>query len=175
MNKLFLLSIVLSMQSVYANDIVGYWKTIDEWEDRPQSIIGIYEHNDKFYGRIVATYNTEGGIKDTMDSRKEIAEGVEGNRPYCGLDIIWNLTKNGDKYTDGKIMDPEKGRVYDAEAWREGSDLIMRGEIKVFGTAIGRNGKWLPAAPSDFPSHFKQPDLTAFVPEIPEALKKHKD
>ena len=155
------------------SDIVGYWKTVDD--DKVRSIMGIYEHENKCYGRIVATYNDEGWIKDTMHSPKEMAEGVEGHPPYCGLDILWGLSKNGEKWTEGKIMDPEKGRVYDAEAWREGENLILRGELKIFGQSIGRNGTWPPATDADFPSHFPKPDLVSFVPNIPEPVKRVKD
>lgn len=158
---------------VLAAEIVGFWKTVDD--DKVQSIMGIYEHEGKCYGRIVATYNDEGWIKDHMGNPWQKAEGVEGNPHYCGLDILWNLTPAGEKWTEGKIMDPEKGRIYDAEAWREGENLIMRGEIKILGHSIGRNGTWPPAADADFPSHFPKPDLVSFVPKIPEPLKRVKD
>lgn len=166
MRKTLVLSLFLLLvnaAALVAQDVVGFWKTIDDKTGRPESIIAIYDYNGKVFGRIVATYNEQGKIDDTIYNPKDRAPGVIGNPFYAGLDIIWNLQKNGSKYSKGHIMDPEKGRVYDAEMWREGRHLIVRGEIFFF----GRNQAWDPALESDFPHGFKKPDLNTLVPSIP--------
>ena len=48
--------------------------------------------------------------------------------------------KKGDKYTNGEILDPKKGKVYDCDLWREGDKLIVRGKIAF----LGRNQTWEP-------------------------------
>ncbi len=153
---------------VSADDVVGFWKTINEKSKKTESIIAIYQHDGKYYGRIIAAYNDRGQIDDTIYTPKERAPGVEGSPFYSGLDIIWDLKSNGSKYTDGKIMDPEKGRVYDLEIWRQNQNLIVRGKVWVF----GRNQVWLPALDSDFPADFKKPDLTSLTPVIQPVKKR---
>ena len=144
--------------------MIGFWKTIDDKTGKPQSIVGIYENEGKYYGRIVVTIDDNGNIQDTLDSPNKRAPGVVGNPYYAGLDIIWNLKKKGAEYRDGNIIDPEAGKVYGASLWRQGANLIVRGEILIF----GRNQQWLPAAETVFPSRFAKPDLASLTPKIPQ-------
>lgn len=155
----------------FAEDIVNFWKTVDEKTNQAQSIIAIYEHEGKYFGRIILTFDKDGKAKDTIYHPVDKAPGVVGHPFYSGLDIIWNLKKEGDKYDGGKIMDPQKGKVYDAEAWLEGNNLIVRGELLIF----GRNQTWPLANEQDFPEGFEKPDLTKLVPKIPQPLKNKPD
>jgi uncharacterized protein (DUF2147 family) len=50
------------------------------------------------------------------------------------------ITKKENKYTNGEILDPKKGKVYDCDLWREGGKLIVRGKIAF----LGRNQTWEP-------------------------------
>jgi uncharacterized protein (DUF2147 family) len=163
--SLYFLSILLFGSSIIAEDsldVQGYWKTINEKTNHPESILAIYEYNGKMFGRIIATYNDQGIVDDSIEKPVKRAPGVKGHPFYTGLDIMWNLEKKGKRYSKGNIMDPEKGRVYNAEIWREGSNLIVRGEILIF----GRNQTWKPALDNDFPVGFKKPALSTLVPNI---------
>ncbi len=143
--------------------ITGFWKTIDDKTGKPQSLIAIYSKDDKYYGRIVLTYNDDGSFGDDLYHPKDRAPGVIGNPFYAGMDIIWAMEKDGSKYKDGKIIDPQKGDVYDAEMWPNKGNLIVRGEILF----LGENQTWLPAKESDFPPDFKKPDYNQFTPVKP--------
>lgn len=157
--------LLFSTSLIAAEDIVGFWKTTDEETNKPESIVAIYEHGGKYFGRIIATYDDKGEkVIETIDNPKTRAPGVTGNPFYAGLDIIWDLKKEGNKYVDGEVLDPEQGKVYGAEAWRQGPNLIMRGQLLFF----GRNQTWPPALESDFPSGFKKPNLNELTPKIPE-------
>lgn len=159
---------LLISSTLLGQDIIGFWKTINDKTGKPESIIAIYEYQQKYFGRLVATLKENGEIQDTMDDPKVKAPGVEGNPYYSGMDIIWNVKKEGSKYTDGKILDPEKGKIYNVEMWPSKKNLIVRGEIWIFGV----NQQWIPAADNDFSGPFKKPDLTTFVPEIPKVKKR---
>lgn len=150
--------------SAHSKDIAGYWKTIDEKTQKPQSIIAIYEYQGKYYGRIVATYNDDGKFDDTIYEPKTRAPGIKGEPYYSGMDIIWNVKKVGHKYSDGHIVDPEKGRVYGVALWTQGDNLVVRGELFIF----GRNQTWLPVHENEFSSVYKKPDTSQFVPVIPQ-------
>lgn len=175
MKKTFSFTLILCVLvlNLFANstDIRGFWRTIDENTGKARSVVAIYEYQGKYYGRIVLTFDdkTPPGIKETLAFHKETAPGVLGNPPYIGLDFIWNLQKEGDKYIRGRIMDPEKGKTYDAKLWKENGNLIVRGELFIF----GRNQTWVPAQESDF-AQVGKPDSNTFVPKIPSPSKGKK-
>ncbi len=154
--------------SLFADEIVGFWKTISDETKKPESIVAIYKYKNKYYGRLIATYDDDGHILDTIENPKTKAPAVKGNPYYSGLDFIWDLEKAGSKYENGVILDPQKGDEYAAEAWIENGNLVVRGEILF----LGKNQTWPKAKDSDFPAGFKKPDLRALVPKIPEVIEK---
>ena len=157
------LFLMLCSSALFGGDIQGFWKTINEKTSMPQCIIAIYEYDNLCYGRIIATYDDNGNLKEDIYKPEERAPGVVGNPYYCGLDIIWNLYNTGISYK-GKILDPQKGNIYNAELWTEGSNLIVRGKLLMF----GRNQTWFPVEEADLPKTFKKPPLSSLVPSIPQ-------
>jgi uncharacterized protein (DUF2147 family) len=160
---LSLLYLLLFCNALIAQDIGGFWKSINEKTGMPQCVVAVYEYEDLYYGRIVGTFDENGKMDETIYKPKGRAPGVAGNPFYCGLDIIWYLENGGSSY-NGKILDPEKGNVYRAEVWREGDNLIVRGKLLFF----GRSQAWVPSTKEDFPKGFKMPDLKKMVPAVPE-------
>lgn len=85
------------------------------------------------------------------------------------MDFIYNIEKQegftdeNDKYR-GKILDPQKGKVYRAQFWLSGDDLIVRGELWIF----GKNIRWRKGYKQDLPKGFSMSDIKKFVPVIPE-------
>lgn len=169
MKQLFasMLALLLFTNSLFSEDIKGFWKTIDDKTGKAQSIIAIYPFQDKYYGRIIATYDDKGKIKESLSNPIEKAPGVKGNPYYIGLDIIWDLKKDNDKFTRGKILDPEQGKVYVAEAWKKNGKLNVRGEILF----LYRDQEWLPVKESDLPKEMPKVDLNNLTPRIPEVRK----
>lgn len=149
--------------------ITGLWKSRDQDSDQSRALVVIYKYDDMYYGRMLATYDDEGQFNDTILEQKDKAPGVVGNPPYCGMDFIYNVKReesNGeedDKYK-GKIIDPEKGKVYDAEFWLDGDTLIVRGELWIF----GKNIPWQKASAEDLPKGFSLSSVKNFVPVIPQ-------
>lgn len=135
----------LSATFAFASDVIGFWTTIDDETKEAKSVVQIYEHKGKIYGRVV----------DVLKDKNATAK-LPGSPKIIGLDIIWNLKKDGDEYSGGKILDPQKGKVYGCEIWRDGENLIVRGKIAFF----GRNQTWLPN------KTFKGDDKP-LTPEIP--------
>lgn len=130
MKKLLcILFLIFFTHSVYAqNDIVGFWTTVDDETKQPKSVVQIYEYQNHYYGRVVEIFNN-----------KEARAKIKNNPKIIGLDIIWDLKKDDKGFTGGQILDPQKGKVYGCEVWREGDTLIVRGKIAF----LGRNQTWL--------------------------------
>jgi uncharacterized protein DUF2147 len=146
-----------------SDDISGFWKTVNE-EGVSQCVIAVYEYEGIHYGRIIGSYDENGVMFDTIYEPVKRAPGVIGDPFYSGLDIIWGLVDAGVKFK-GKILDPEKGNVYNSELWIDkDGNLVVRGKLLMF----GRSQTWIAAEESDFPKDFKKPDLKTLVPSIPE-------
>lgn len=129
MNKiLLLLGMVCLTFSAMADSVFGYWKTIDDETGKPKSIVQIYEYKGQVCGRVV----------ELLQNPNAKAK-LPGSPAIKGLDIIWGLKKDGSKYDDGEVLDPQNGKVYDAQIWLEGGKLVLRGSI--FG--FGRKQTWI--------------------------------
>ena len=124
-----ILMFALSAVFAYANNVIGFWTTIDDETKEAKSIVQIYEYDGKIYGRVV----------DVLKNKDATAK-IPGSPKVIGLDIIWDLEKDGNEYNGGKILDPQNGKVNGCAIWRDGENLIVRGKIAFF----GRNQTWLP-------------------------------
>lgn len=132
-----------------AEPITGIWKTIDDETNEPKSLIQIYEHDGKYFGRVVKLFKNPDAT----------AADIKGNPKIDGLDVIWDMSDDGKKYKGGKILDPKKGKIYTCEIWRENKDtLIVRGKIGPF----GRNQKWIKNESETFQK--------GLIPNIPEKI-----
>ena len=158
----FICFLASSVSLFAADDIEGFWKTVNE-DGEAQCIIAVYPYEDLYYGRIIATYGDGGKIDDSIYQPVKRTDALVGSPFYSGLDIIWYLEDAGRKFK-GKILDPEKGNVYNSELWIDGDNLVVRGKLLFF----GRSQEWLPVVSADLPKDFKLPDVKTFVPVIPE-------
>lgn len=126
---LFIFMFLLLPTDVFANDgVTGFWTTVDDETKEPKSVVQIYEYQGIVFGRVV----------DLLKNKDATAK-IKGEPKIKGLDIIWDLKKVDNKYKGGEILDPQKGKVYGCEMWREGDNLIVRGKIAF----LGRNQTWL--------------------------------
>ncbi|RZJ29692.1 MAG: DUF2147 domain-containing protein [Flavobacterium sp.] len=115
--------------------IVGHWKTIDDETGKAVSVVEIFEHKGKFYGRIIELLNPSDRTKTC-----ENCDGADKDKPIMGLNVIKGLVKDGADYT-GKILDPKHGRIYQCNLKLEGKDkLKVRGFVGI--SLFGRTQFW---------------------------------
>jgi uncharacterized protein (DUF2147 family) len=149
--------------------IKGLWYSTDQKSSEIRCLVAIYEYQGIYYGRMLVTYDGQGNVTDNILEQKNRAPGIVGNPPYCGLDFIYNVKENetrndGEPKYKGKIVDPEKGKEYTVEIWRDGDDLIVRGELWIF----GKNIRWLRAPKKALPKGYSFRKIDQFVPEVPQ-------
>ncbi len=169
MRKRVLILLLLSFSTLLfgAERITGLWRSIDDQTGLSKSITIIYEYEGKIYGRILATYDDYGVMLDSIMNPSKKAENVKGAPYFSGLDFIWAMEDRGRKWSRGKIMDPEPGKIYSCDIWKKDANLIVRGKVGPF----GRNQTWVPVVKSqDLPEGFVVPEN--LVPVIPEPKKK---
>lgn len=132
----FLLIAMAGIFSASAQGVVGRWKTIDDETGQAKSIVEIYEQNGKIYGKVVEILNPA-----KKDAKCTKCKGADKDKPIDGLVIIKGLTKDGDEYTDGDILDPNKGKLYSCTIKLNGKDkLDVRGYMGI--SMLGRTQTW---------------------------------
>lgn len=97
-------------QAADPNSPVGQWKTIDDKSGKPKSIVQISESNGVLTGKIVELL--EGASEKTCSK----CEGDLKDKPLVGMRILWDLRKEGDEWTGGKIFNPADGGTYTGKA-----------------------------------------------------------
>ena len=97
-------------QAADPNSPVGQWKTIDDKSGKPKSIVQISESNGVLTGKIVKLL--EGAAEQTCSK----CEGDLKDKPLVGMRILWDLKKEGNEWTDGKIFNPADGGTYTSKA-----------------------------------------------------------
>ncbi|MDH5379607.1 MAG: DUF2147 domain-containing protein [Cyclobacteriaceae bacterium] len=119
--------------------VFGKWVTIDDETNEKKSVVEIYERNGKVYGKIIKLYRKPGEDPDP------VCDDCDDDDPrymkkIIGMEIMTDMEKDGDEYSDGEILKPDEGKVYDCTIWRDGANLKVRGYILF----LYRTQMWLP-------------------------------
>lgn len=127
-------------QSSSQTSPVGRWKTVDDATGKAQSLVVIWDENGKLYGRIEKLINSD---PQDPDPRCDRCEGELRGKPLVGLRILWDFTKDGERWSGGKVLDPDNGKVYKCYLALEdgGKKLKVHGFIGL--SFLGRTQYWL--------------------------------
>jgi len=119
---------------------VGRWRTVDDTTGKVNSIVVIWEANGKLYGKIEKLVDPDPGDPNPRCTR---CDGELKGRPLLGLQILWDLRKDGDEWSGGKILDPDNGKVYKCyiALVDGGKKLKVRGYLGF--SLLGRTEYWL--------------------------------
>ncbi len=136
MNSKIIICVLLFFQISFSQTVIGRWKTIDDETGKEKGVVEIYEKNGKIYGKIVEILETE-----NRDKKCTLCQGDDKNKPILGLTFIKGLTKDGDEYNGGQVLDPKNGKLYKCYITLIGKDkLKVRGYIGI--SLFGRTQYW---------------------------------
>jgi uncharacterized protein (DUF2147 family) len=128
---ILLWSISLSL----AQGIQGIW-----WTENQQGKVQIYEHQGKFFGKIV-------WIKEPLKNGKPVTDAYNPNpklrqQPVQGLVILHNLSlSSANLYENGTIYDPNNGKSYSLKiTQKDKNTLELRGFLGI--SLLGRSQTW---------------------------------
>jgi len=140
--SLALAMLVLSVMAVNAAEPTpaGLWKTIDDNTGQAKGMVRIREVNGQYEGKIEKAFPKPG---EDPAPRCDKCDGARRNQPVLGMTILWGLTKQGDEFQGGEILDPENGKIYRAKMKLTDGDkkLEVRGFIGI--SLFGRSQIWL--------------------------------
>ena len=137
-----LIAAILAAPLAWADDNspVGLWKTIDDTSGKPSALIRITDNHGELQGKIEKLFREPGEdptpkCVECKDARKD--------QPILGMTIVSGLTKHGDTYSGGEILDPKNGKVYKSKlTLRDGGKrLEVRGYVGM--PMFGRSQVWL--------------------------------
>lgn len=115
--------------------VLGKWKTIDDQTGKAKSIVQVYEKEGKIYAKILELLDeSKKGMLCTQ------CKGQNKNKPIEGMVIIDGLSKDGNEWNGGKILDPSSGKEYKCYIQMEGNKLKVRGFVGF--SLIGRTQYW---------------------------------
>jgi uncharacterized protein (DUF2147 family) len=125
MLKTFALSIFFAAAALAQNSAVGNWQYVDGTKI---TYIKTFEEG----GQLKATI--EKVAKDGKDDPTATCTKCSGDskdKPMKGLLILWDTKKDGDNWKDGKLLDPESGRVVTGkvEIQDGGKKLNVKGSV----------------------------------------------
>ncbi|MCE2742440.1 MAG: DUF2147 domain-containing protein [Fluviicola sp.] len=135
-----LLTFLLSINSIFSTNqsCVGKWTTYDEETGKKKSTVELYKIDGKLYGKILYLYPKEG--REDNPVCKKCTDDRKGKH-IVGMQIARALVWNGSEWEDGKILDPENGKIYTVSMWLDSENpnkLNVRGYIGIF----FRTQKW---------------------------------
>lgn len=119
---------------------VGLWKSIDDNTGKPGALIRITEIAGRFQGRIEKIFPEPGESDHPLCSE---CEGELKDQPVVGMIILSGLRRVGDEHAEGRILDPDSGKIYRCtmKLLDGGNRLSIRGYVGV--PLLGRTQMWL--------------------------------
>lgn len=128
--------ILAALLSFQTSSVQGTWVNIDDETGVEKSEITLYVENGKLYGKIKRLL-----LPEDQGKVCEKCKGKEKNQPIEGLIIVKGLSKDGEVWTDGKILDPANGKSYDCTIKLDDSNTLnVRGYLGF--SFIGRSQVW---------------------------------
>jgi len=106
--------------------MLGKWTTIDDESGKPRSVVEIVERSSKVFGKIVKLHPNVDEDPDPVCDKCPV-DDIRHNKKIIGLEIIQDMVWSNKELTDGTILDPESGKIYQCKIWLEGEDLKVRG------------------------------------------------
>ena len=117
---------------------VGRWNTYDDHTGALHGLVEITEEQGVLQGRILKSYDPK-----KPNPTCELCDGERKGRPVLGMVFLWGLSRRGDEYKGGQILDPDNGKIYSAKLklGDGGRKLLVRGFIGL--SLLGRTQTWV--------------------------------
>jgi uncharacterized protein (DUF2147 family) len=137
-----LLVVAVACPSVLAAEpsATGLWRTIDDSTGKARGLVRIIEVSGQYQGRLEKMFPQPG---EDPNPKCDKCSGSRRNQPVIGMTILWGMTKQGEEYQGGEVLDPENGKIYRAKMKLEdsGNTLHVRGFIGI--SLLGRTQVWM--------------------------------
>lgn len=128
----------ISFQVIAGNaTISGLWDTIDDRSGNKKAVVSLTQHGNKLQGKIVKVFWNKGDHHLCIHCKGDL-----NNKPIQGMKFIWDLRQESNFFwSNGQILDPHNGRIYNANIKQQGDKLFVRAYLGV--SVLGRTQVWM--------------------------------
>lgn len=117
------------------NRVLGKWKTVDDTDGRTKSIVELYMKDGKLFAKVVEL------LPAATTKVCVNCPGEKSGKSLIEMDIVWNMSPDGNQWSGGQIVDPKNGKVYSCQISLESEEkLKVRGFIGF--SLLGRTQVW---------------------------------
>lgn len=103
----------------------GRWSTVDDRTGEVRSVVRLQIDDGVLRGHVERIVPRAGDPADPLCTR---CGGIRRNQRVVGMQILEGFREDGDRWTGGRVLDPENGKEYSSSVWLEGHDrLRVRG------------------------------------------------
>ncbi len=127
MLKLITISILFAAAALAQTSSVGNWQYVD---GPKTTYIRTFEEGGQL--KAVIEKVTKAGKEDPAATCAKCS-GENKDKPLKGLTILWDTKKDGDNWKDGKLLDPDGGRLVSGatELVEGGKKLNVKGSVSI--------------------------------------------
>ena len=104
--KLLTFLLIAFSIAINAQTIFGKWYNKDE-TGKIDSVIEVYEKDGKAFAKIIEITHPKG-----QNAVCDLCEGKNKGKKILGLNILADLEKDGNEWSEGTILDPNNGKIY---------------------------------------------------------------
>jgi len=99
----------------------GLWHTVDDRTGQVRSIVRVRIDGGELRGHIEKILPRAGEEEDPVCTR---CGGARRNQRVVGMEILGGCRRERDRWTGGRILDPENGKEYSSTVWLEQPDRL---------------------------------------------------
>jgi lathosterol oxidase len=119
------LILLISSTFINAQNIEGRWTTYNETTGSPLSVIEIVKKGNSLEGKVSKIYIEPYQGEDPVCTK---CEGERKDEKVINMNIMWGFKKEGTRWSEGEILDPQSGQVYNSKLWlQDDNTLMLRG------------------------------------------------
>ena len=118
---------------------VGTWTTIDDKTNQPKSVVEIYAAQDgSLSAKVLEVLQSDQGPHPKCTK----CDGDRKDQPVEGMVMMWGVSRTGDEWKGGKILDPATGKIYSVKMSLadNGQKLEVRGFMGF--SLLGKTQTW---------------------------------
>jgi uncharacterized protein (DUF2147 family) len=120
---IFFVQMLSAQTSFSGKSCIGVWKTVDDETGKARSQVRIWEESGKYYGKIEKLLNRT--ADEDVDPVCTVCPGDRKNKKVIGMSILRGMVKESNRYAQGTILDPKKGKEYSCTIWLKDKDTLM--------------------------------------------------
>jgi uncharacterized protein (DUF2147 family) len=107
--------------SANAQSVEGKWTTYNEETGTALSVIEIVKTNNSIEGKVSEIFLEPFQGDDPICTK---CSGERKNKKVINMNFLWGFKKDGNEWTDGNILDPQNGEVYNSKLWMEDNNTM---------------------------------------------------